>query len=109
MCTPQPSGPPGSLRLITPVGVETACPPELDDHDAVSGRFLASSRGRGREGAAPGVGRRTLMDFRVLVEDGSNSTPSSHETSAETAHLAVAGAQVTLCAEPVSRFVPNVG
>jgi len=49
------------------------------------------------------------MDFRVLVEDCSTRRSRSQETSAETAHLAVAGAQVTLCAEPVSRFVPNVG
>jgi hypothetical protein len=53
------------------------------------------------------------MKFRVLLEDcgGLRSPePAPQLTmSPGAAHLAVAGAEETLCCQPVTRFVPTAG
>jgi hypothetical protein len=47
------------------------------------------------------------MNFRVLLENSSGSQSAQQATSSAAAHLAVDGADETLCCEPVSRFVPS--
>ena len=50
---------------------------------------------------------RQAMNFRVLLEGSSGGHSAQQVTSSAAAHLAVDGAEETLCCEPVSRFVAS--